>query len=216
MKHYSIPKQVRLRARLPAQRGALLVEFVLVAPFILFLLGYILRLTLVLQAQQIAMTLSRELATTIFRECADITILQAQAPDGALRVDTVSSATATSRCLTTARADLLNRWAQISPIGAPNDIAQVALNLTIYRHGFVNLGAADNCPCAQGDCATTAISPNGSQVGNTDIDAAIMCQRNRVVRVQLGFQLTPLFAFLNLIPGPDIPNAIPINEETII
>ncbi len=198
------------------ERGALVIEFALIAPFILFLLGYIMRLTLILQAQQIAMTLSREVATSIFRGCADITILQPQNADGALRVDQAVSAAATVTCLTNARQSFLNRWADIRPIGAPENPEEVTFNVSVYRQSFSTLGASETCPCSQEDCSTTKITQFGNEGSSNDINTDIMCQRNRVVRVQLQFQLNPLFAFLNLIPVPNIPNTIQINEETVI
>lgn len=191
------------------QRGALLIEFLLVAPLLLFIIGYTIRLSLVLQAQQIAMTLSREVATSIFRSCADLTIQEPQSADGALRVDTARSAAVTAACLNNVRDETLERWEILRPIGAPVSKEQVQLNLTVYRNNFESL-SADGC----GD--TTKITHSGIQKSSDDDVADIMCDRNRVVRVQLQFELTPFFDFLTLIPGPAIPRTIPINEETII
>jgi Flp pilus assembly protein TadG len=216
MKRHSFHIRLRRLDTTKRETGALLVEFVLVAPFILFLVGYIVRLTLITQAQQIAMTLSREVATTIFRGCADLTIQQQQNSDGILRVDTTTSSAAIETCLNNARADLLNRWSSLRPIGAPESSSNVTLNLTVYRQGFANLSTSQNCPCTAGDCSVTAITHTGGQGSGADIDADTMCQRNRVVRAQLQFQLTPLVAFLNLIPGPSVSDSIQIREETII
>jgi hypothetical protein len=191
------------------ERGALLVEFILVVPLLLFVIGYTIRLTLVLQAQQIAMTLSREVATIIFRTCADLTIQEPQTEDTRLRVDTVRSAAVTAACLTKVRNETLEQWRILRPIGAPESSDQIRLNLTVYRNNFESL-SADACG------TTTKITHSGAQAtSDSDVDD-IMCDRNRVVRVQLQFELTPIFDFLSLIPGPGIPRTIPINEETII
>jgi hypothetical protein len=170
---------------------------------------------MILQAQQISMTLSRELATTIFRGCADLTIQQQQNSDGFLRIDTTQSASAIATCLNNARQDMLNRWQSLRPIGAPESSDGVTLNLAVYRHGFSSLSPAESCPCSGGDCSITIISHDGT--ANADpIDENVMCQRNRVVRVLLQFPVEPLFAFLNLIPGASLSNTIQIREETII
>jgi hypothetical protein len=170
---------------------------------------------MIMQAQQISMTLSRELATTIFRGCADLTIQQQQNSDGVLRVDTTQSAATIALCLNNARQDTLNRWQNLRPIGAPESSSDITLDLSVYRHSFSSLSPAESCPCTAGDCSTTVISHDGTQ-GADSIDENVMCQRNRVVRVRLQFPVEPLFAFLNLIPGTSLSDTIQISEETII
>ena len=47
--------------------------------------------------------------------------------------------------------------------------------------------------------------PHDGGIGGTgpnDPPVTVLCQRNRMVRVELAFELQPIFAFLDLFPNP--------------
>lgn len=209
MKRAAQRKKTATAARL--ESGALLVEFVLVAPFVLFLLGYILRLTLQLQAHQIAMNISREVATDIFRKCADFAFLNDNTEPPT--VNEGDSRTAITNCLTTARTKVRDQWDSIKPLATVTTRNNLRLDLAVYRHGLGNLAACQDCTqCGSRD--TTTVS-----VGNTPptLPNSTVCPRNRIVRVFVSFEIKPIDAFINLISSATgLSNNITIQEEAII
>jgi hypothetical protein len=213
-----------------SEHGGLLVEFVLVAPFILFIVGYILYLGTVTQAQQIAMTVSRELATRVYRECADFSILapatfNASGDDLPIQVDTNATANAMIPCINAARNSILDRWDDIlRPTGAPVRNS-ITLNVEVYRYEFSNFTPPTTCSNATSSKATF-LNHNGIGTGITasQILPATLCTRNRMVRANLEFTLTPpgdlirlISTLQSLVPGALLPSATrTIREETII
>jgi hypothetical protein len=91
-------------------RGHIFIEFVLVAPVILFISLYSLCLVQVLQAQQIATTLSREIATEVYRNCVDLTVLD-MASTSTAAVDAAKTQAAIQSCLISTK----NKYASLMP-----------------------------------------------------------------------------------------------------
>lgn len=204
------------------ESGALLIELIFVMPIVLFLLGYILRLTMHVQANLIAMNLSREIATDAFRRCADYSILTKvkSGGDDDLKVDTTASAPLISACLQGIKTRIKDNWSVLRPIGSLS--TEPSLSLAVYRYNFPELASCappdTNCNCNQ---PTTKITDDGTGDSgqSTDFAADVICQRNRIVKVQLSFTITPISAFLNLLPGAygaTTPSGITISEEAII
>jgi hypothetical protein len=194
------------------QRGSVLAEFVLVAPFILALAGYGLRFTQELQAQQLALGLSRELATDLFSKCVDITIQQVPAPTcgTALCVDVTSTQNAIQACINTIAQRYSAAWTMIAPASAAN----LDLTAEVYRYNLGSFDINTQAGCNQnvtlfrtrvnssGVVTPTNPPPSGSS-GIGSIPYADVCQRNRVARANLQFTITPLTSFLPGLPSAD-------------
>lgn len=204
------------------ESGALLVEFVLVVPIVLFLLGFILRLTMMLQAHLIAMSLSREIATDIFRRCADFSIVT-QVKDSSgkekLEVDTGNSTKLIVKCLAAAKEQVTTHWDDVKPIGTLSSAP--TLTISVFRHNFSSLSPcspAIGCTCPSG--STTKISDAGvDTAASNDPDLTSTCERNRMVKVNLSFEMTPISEFLNLLStsgSPTQPTTTTVVEEAII
>jgi hypothetical protein len=195
----------QLRDRIPhpqrgRQRGSVLIELALVAPIILIVAGWAVRVTQILQAQQVAIVLSREIATEAFRFCVDRSIqrteVDASGNEGIV-VDTNATGPIIQQCLQAARTRFINRWNLLAPVGT---IGDPTLDLVAYRYNFASFTTD------AGDCNQTVTRiPHDGGIGGTgpnDPPVSVLCQRNRMVRVELAFELQPIFAFLDLFPNP--------------
>lgn len=201
-------------------RGSVLIEFLLLAPIVLFIVGFGLRLTQVLQAYQIAMVLSREAATEGYRKCADITIQAVERPSGCTEevcVDETESARAIQSCLTTIRDKYVSYWPSMRPAGTTSTTA-LDIDLEVYRHNFSSLTIEINCSNLTTN-TSTMISPDGVSAGALppamDATSLSLCRRNRVARSQVAFTLNPSSAFLSIIPGLSV-SAVNIRDETVL
>jgi hypothetical protein len=191
------------------QRGSVLAELALIAPVILFVAGWCARVTQLLQAQQIASVISRELATEAFRFCADISISQTvQDINGNenVVVDQAQTGPMIQQCLAAAQNRFLARWNQLAPAGA---VGAPTLNVVAYRYDFGAFSSAAGGACNQQVTRIDAVA--GSSVGLTgqnDPPLATVCARGRMVRVELIFNVQPIFAFVGLFPAPGGPNLL--------
>ena len=147
MSHFYPSQNCCLTRRSAGERGKAIVEFVLVAPVVLFISMYTLRLVQMLQANEIAMVISREMATEMYRSCADIMIQQTtscgngqgskqngqggqqNAPE--ICINESATKTAVNDCLEGIRVSWQDRWGDIKP-GSAGD-ATWTLELYIYN-----------------------------------------------------------------------------------
>jgi hypothetical protein len=178
-----------------------------------------------LQAHQIAMSLSRELATEIFIKCADISLQDKTASnssgDEQILVDTINSKIAILACLDRTKSNFLSNWQTgLRPTGALD--GDPDLTLWVYRDNFSSLLPCSppvcNCSSPKG-YQTIMISQGTATSTQPDPDASLICKRNRVVRVYLHFKLRPLDVFLSLIGGINsgsFSSDQDVVEETVI
>lgn len=167
-------------------RGHIFIEFVLVAPVILFISLYSLRLVQVLQAQQIATTLSREIATEVYRNCVDLTVLD-MASTSTAAVDAAKTQAAIQSCLTSTK----NKYASLMPTLQPTSSQGFTLDTHVYRYDIGSLAIDSSC---SGTLKNTS-DFDGSSVGSglpPGMTQNQMCTRNRVVRVSIRFTLSPI------------------------
>jgi hypothetical protein len=212
------------------QRGSTVAEFVLVAPFILALAGYGLRFSQELQAQQLALNFSRELATNLSSKCVDITIQQVPAactPRTALCVDTVKTQNAIASCIATVAAPYQRAWATM----APSSASSLTVSAEVYRYnlGSFQIDTVPNCTStstpvtllrrkitSSGDSSVISSAQAddiSNETCNTDVPYATVCKRNRVSRAVLEFSMKPL---TSLIPGSSSANNSTIRYETTL
>jgi hypothetical protein len=168
-------------------RGHIFIEFVLVAPVILFISLYSLRLVQVLQAQQIATTLSREIATEVYRNCVDLTVLD-MASTSTAAVDAAKTQAAIQSCLTSTK----NKYTTlINDTLQPTSSQDFKLETHVYRYDIGSLAIDSSC---SGTLKNTS-DFDGSSVGSglpPGMTQNQMCTRNRVVRVSIRFTLSPI------------------------
>jgi len=199
-----------------AQCGSVIIEFILVAPLMLFILGYSLRLTQLLQAHQIAMIISREAATEAFRRCADITILSTTCTTGATEtcVDLSQTEAAITGCIGRVRRSITDRWNTVRPSSSSET---VTLDVEVYRFGLSRYTTSLNCSVQLNSDDKTRISTDSNLQDPfaTASGLASLCRRNRASRARISFPLNPIFIFLNLIPG-SVNSAFTINDDTVI
>jgi hypothetical protein len=194
-------------------RGTVLVELALIVPVILFVAGFTVRLIQILQAKQIASVLSREIATDVYRNCIDFTLHDRTIVSGVeqLVVDTQNTAAILTTCLARIRNRFAARWDALRPAGTQSTTA-LNMELWVYRYNFGSLAVND----PECDEATTRIAWSGEVIESLDIDPDAMCQKNRAVRVEVSFNITPSLVFLSLIPGSPVPNTVTITDTTDI
>jgi hypothetical protein len=195
------------------QRGSVLVELALVTPIILIIAGFTVRLVQILQARQIASVLSREIATDAYRNCMDFTLQNRTVVSGVERlvVDTVNTAPILAQCLGQIRTRFMGRWDALRPAGTQAN-TPLTLNVWVYRYDFQNFSVSD----ATCSATTTRISWDGEVLESDDINAQSMCRRNRAVRVNVSFSITPSLVFLSLIPGGNFTETVQISDTTEI
>lgn len=221
-------------ARAQKQRGSVFAEFVLVAPFILALAGYGLRFTQELQAQQLALTLSRELATDLFSKCLDITIQQVPPSNScatALCVDSTKTTAAIQSCMRRIAARYASLWNGMNPSSS----GSLELTAEIYRYdiGSFQINSQITCDKDVSDkdvsflqTKATTSGDEGEEEGEVEIEIkdpvvgkydrevsyAEVCHRNRVARAKLKFTIKPLTSFL---PGASSNDREIIYEATL-
>lgn len=208
-------------------RGAVLVELILVSPLILFMTGYMLRLTQILEAQQVAVALSREIATQVYQNCVDITVfdpppwddLDPAPPPGTLVVDQDLTTAQIQACLDGVANRLTNTWPQVAPsasqiINGADDSFSYKIQVIRYNMGTIDFDNVNNC---QGNLVTT-IDADGTvaNLDNTELNTDQICQRNRIARAVIQFNIQPLAVFLNLFNAAPEINTITITEASEI
>jgi hypothetical protein len=195
------------------QSGSVVIEFILVAPLFMFILGYSLRLSQILQANQIAMTLSREATTEIFRRCSDYTILGDSCSGGSeICIDLTATKSATQACISDVQTKYVNQWSLARPAASPSN-QTATVTLEVYRHGLTNFSLPTDC--TTNSDPVTLITATSSSTATPPISSKSICQRNRIARGHISFTLRPVVAFLNLLPG--FTNSdLTITDETIL
>lgn len=195
------------------QRGSVIIEFILIAPLMLFLMGYCLRLSQLLQANNIAMMVSREAATEAFRRCTDVTILAL----GTTTVNIEQTTVATNNCINRIKTNAMSRWDAMRPVGNPGT---VEIEVEVYRFGLSQYTSSLNCSGQIDSENKTRISTATDQSRLPDPFSgpgplASLCRRNRAARAQISFPLNPMSAFLKVIPG-FVDSAVTIVDDTVI
>jgi hypothetical protein len=179
--------------------GSVIIEFILVLPVLLAMIGYSLRLTQLLQAHQIAMAISREAATEAFSQCTDVTIQDITCLNsGRMCMDTERMHSATSRCLARIQAKYSSQWPLLRPAGTIDDT--FSIDLEVYRYDMDQMILAPDCSSSPSDDRKHRVTTNGEIPALfTDLAGLTsLCQRNRVARARLIFKFAPTAAFLNL------------------
>jgi hypothetical protein len=197
------------------QTGIVVIEFILVLPLLLFMVGYTFRLTQLLQANQIAMTFSREAATEAFRRCTDVSILTKSTlakpcPNGAeICVDLQATGDIAQNCLT----QIKNKYQVLWPVARPSGNSDNAIvDLDIYRYDIQNLRIPANCTGAAGQVTTIT---TGTVLDALPISAESLCRRNRIARARIRFTVSPTAAFLTLVPGV-VRTSFEVIDETVL
>lgn len=192
------------------QAGIVVIEFILVLPLLLFMLGYTVRLTQLLQANQIAMTFSREAATEAFRQCKDLSILAASCPNGAeLCINLPATRAAADNCIRQIRDKYQGLWPVARPSGN-SDNAEI--DVAIYRYDIQNFRIPADCSAAIGPITAIATS---EALNSAPIPIQSLCRRNRIARARISFTVSPTGAFLSLIPGL-VPSSFTVTDETVL
>jgi hypothetical protein len=184
-------------------RGAILLELILVAPLILFITGYILRFTQILEARQVAIAVTREIATQAYKNCVDITIFNLPDDTNTLTVNVDETKNVIQTCLDTIANDFGTTWPQLAPssIATPSATGTSTLNMTVevFRFKLASL--------VPDDCSDTPTSVPHTYVSSpplNSLDPSVkppdpppgLCNRNRIARARISFDIEPLFAFL--------------------
>lgn len=206
---------MKFNLTLRAQSGSVVIEFILAVPVLLFILGYSLRTTQLLQANQIAMTISREAATEAFRRCSDYTVLNETCGfNEEICINTDMTKLAANSCLSIVREKYLSKWSLARPTSSPSNTPPT-IELEVYRHGIANFDLPTNC--STDSRPTLLISATQAELDNATppITQESICKRNRVARSRISFTLKPAAVFLSLIPGFK-DSDITITDETIL
>jgi hypothetical protein len=187
-----------ISARAPA-RGSVLIEFVLVLPILLTILGYSLRLTQILQSNQIAMVMSREAATEAFRLCTDLTVQDTSCTTTSVAcVNAAMTKTVTENCLDNVKKKYEDLWSVARPSANPVD-KPATMDVEVYRYDINNLVSQNTCTAAD-ETKVSRFSTTTSQ-SPAAISMASLCLRNRVSRARISFIIKPTSVFLNLSGG---------------
>lgn len=187
-----------------------MIEFVLICPLILIIIGYTLRLTQILQAHQIATILSREIATEAFGLCTDITIQDRLCASDAICIDMDTTRAITDECIRKLQDKYQNLWPVMRPASNPTE-SPATLAVEIYRYDIGNFSPPSDC--TQED-RSTRFSTN-PEVPAAQILPSSLCRRNRIARARVSFLIEPITAFTNLYGGV-IPREVEIIDETIL
>jgi hypothetical protein len=199
--------------KLATQGGSVVIEFVLIAPLMLFILGYSLRLTQLLQANQIAMIVSREAATEAFRTCADLTILSSTCNTDVC-VNIPQTVAATNTCIGRIKSTYESRWNIMRPSANPGT---VTIDVEVYRFGLDRYTTSLNCTVQLGTADKTRVSTNSMLDDPFTSGTALgsLCRRNRATRARISFPLNPVTSFLNLIPGFSASTSTVVDDTVI-
>lgn len=199
-------------------RGAILLELILVAPLILFITGYILRFTQIIEARQVAIAVTREIVTQAYKNCVDITIFALPDATNPLTVDVTDTTDAIQTCLNTIADDFGTAWPQLEPssITTPDE-GTLTLNMTVevFRYELDKL-VSNDCTAATDTLFTNVGATLGAGATGAAPDATDLCNRNRIARARISFDIEPLFAFLSLSTIYGAEDATPANNTITI
>lgn len=191
-------------------RGSAFIEFVVVAPLILFIAGYTVRFAQQLQAQQIGLVVAREIATAAFLQCADYTIQLVPQPNNCgttgsdLCIDQAATTTAIQNCLTNARNSFTGNWNSVKP---PTASGALTINLAVYRYNIASFtvippaqcgaAAASSVTTIQSTGATAGFVQIGQKINNADSPSLqSICSQNRMAKAAISFDIQPSGSFL--------------------
>lgn len=198
------------KKRVTPSAGSVIVECVLALPIILFILGYAIRITQMLNANAIAMEFSREVATETFKECVDLTILDATClTQNTLCTDLSATTQAINNCLSDVRTRYINLWSLVYPPSSTIP-SLAAIEVEVYRYDLSKASADSNCGNQD---LSTRFSTNSS-IPAASITPLSICRRDRISRARVQFTLKPNASFLNLLPGV-VPSQFEILDDTI-
>ena len=175
------------------EQGSVLTEFVLVAPVMLLIAGSALRFYQELQAQEIGITFSREIATLAYNRCVDKTITKLQrngaTNQDSLVIDTDETKKQITECLAQVAAQFLASWSQTNPLAATTT---PEITLEVHRCSLTEL------------VPTTCNSPTIIKVGTAPSGAPTLTLfRNRLTFARIDFTMTPRSTFIAAIqPRP--------------
>ena len=199
-------------ARAPA-RGSVMIEFVLVLPILLAILGYSLRLTQILQANQIAMVMSREAATEAFRLCTDLTVQEPSCSTTSVAcVNAAMTKTVTENCLNNIKKRYEDLWSIARPSANPVD-NPATMDVEVYRYDMNNLVSQNTCTAAD-ETKISRFTTITSQ-SPAAISTASLCLRNRISRARISFIIKPTSVFLNL-SGGFVDSDLTVVDDTVL
>ncbi len=203
-------------ARLNSSRGSVIIEFILVCPILLTFIGYSLSLTQLLQANQIALALSREAATEAFRQCVDLSLQNIScASNSTLCMDLSSMQTTTTNCLQRLKTKYTAQWSSLQPSGVVN--SSFSIDLEVYRYDMNSVTLTSDCSSQPTSTRMSRITSNNQipQLFTSPDDLTSLCQRNRVARARVAFKLSPTEAFLKLNNGA-ISQTYDIIDDSVV
>ena len=195
------------------QLGSVMIEFVLVLPILLSILGYSLRLTQMLQAYQIAMVMSREAATEAFRLCTDLTVQNTTCSTTSVAcVNSSITKTVTENCLAKVKTKYEGLWSIARPSSNPAD-KPATMDLEVYRYDITSFLTQNTCTAADENKVSrfstmTTLSPAA-------INTPSLCLRNRVSRAKISFIIKPTSVFLNL-SGGFADSELTVVDDTVL
>jgi len=205
-------KGLKLHPRSP-ELGSVMIEFVLVLPILLTILGYSLRLTQMLQAYQIAMVMSREAATEAFRLCTDLTVQDTTCSTTSVAcVNSAMTKTVTENCLKNVKTKYEGLWSVARPSANPSD-KPATMDLEVYRYDINSLLTQNTCTAAD-ETKVSRFSTITTQ-SSAAINTASLCLRNRVSRAKISFIIKPTSVFLNL-SGGFADSDLTVVDDTIL
>lgn len=186
------------------ERGAVFVEFVMVAPVMLLIAGSALRFYQELQAQEIGITFAREIATLAYNRCIDRTITKV-VQIGATQQDTLSgdeqpTLDLLQQCLQSEIIpQFMASWPSAMPIAATS-----TLTITVdgYRCDITSIGSTGcakigraSCSCSATTC-TASTTPCFTATDAPDPGGLSGSARNRLVTAKIEFVMAPLATFI--------------------
>jgi hypothetical protein len=178
-----------------AERGSVLAEFVMVAPVMLLLAGSALRFYQELQAQQIGLTLAREVASLAYSRCIDkthTTIGQDSNGQEQVTGDAQETLNQIGVCVNEEVIDQFKtNWDSVKPSAAGP--GAVNINVKAYR---CNIEQISSTSCAQ---KGEVICNSSSDTCQTNTDASfptLTALRNRMIVATIKFDMAPLALFI--------------------
>ena len=169
------------------ERGTVLTEFVMVAPVMLLIAGSALRFYQELQAQEVGVTLAREIATMAYNQCVDKTLFtvtrQGTTTQDVVSVDKVNTEAEITKCLTTVQSTFSDAWNN----GARPITGSMTVEIRIEVH---RCNITEILPT---DCSTKSIVTVGSLTGSPPV---LTTFRNRLTYAKIRFEVTPITSFI--------------------
>lgn len=188
----------RPSARKRDERGSVLTEFTMVAPIMILIAGSALRFYQELQAQEIAITFAREVATLAYNRCLDRTsstvVRDPLSGQETITGDEDQTLNGIGACL---QDEVLNSfvqtWSIAKPIAGSNT---VTVTVEAYR---CDIGAISAITCAKKGKISCVQSLGGAATCTKDLNATkndLTAFRNRMVFAKIQFVMAPLATFI--------------------